>query len=69
MTVYDFTKLDVSGLTFDIINVDARGCMTKPVVVFSGDKNACRVYYGNYIVVHFEVKTARRMQVFVRGEF
>ncbi len=67
MTVTELTRLDVSNMTFDLIDTAQRGYMNKNAkVLFSGDKNAYRVQYGRSEVMSFEPRTARRMALYIK---
>ena len=60
MTVTELTRLDVSNVKFDLID-------TRTVkVIFSGDKNACRVHYGRSEVMSCEIRTARRTALYIK---
>ena len=67
MTVSQFVNYDISGMTFDLIDATQKGCRRPDAkVLFSGDKNACRIHYGSWTVVSFESRTARRIAIHVR---
>ena len=69
MTLAQFVNYDISGMTFDLIDATQKGrCRSDAKVLFSGDKNACRIHYGSWAVVSFEGRTARRIAIHIRPQ-
>ena len=65
MTIEEFTKLDVSGMTFRLVDANRNGYMTCPHVIFEGDKNAIRQRFSGD-VVGFEGVSKRTMIIYVK---
>lgn len=66
MTVYEFTKLSVADVMFQIVNADKTGFMTTPEIMIEADKNVVRKLYGDRIVVYFELVSKKRMILYTK---
>ena len=66
MTVYEFTKLSVADVMFQIVNADKTGFMSNPEIMIEADKNVVRELYGNRIVVYFEIVSKKRMMLYTK---
>lgn len=68
MTVNEFVSLDKTGCMFAAVNADKAGYMTRPEMLIIADKNVLRQLYGDWRVIGFEPKTARRIQIYITSE-
>ena len=66
LTVTDFTKLDVAGVMFRVIDGDKQGFLTCPQVLIEADKNVVRERYGDYGVVYFEIIGKKTMALYIK---
>lgn len=66
MKVMDFVKYDVGSTIFQLVDATKVGYFTNPEILFEGDKNAVRVKYGRMEVLHYELKTGRKIALYVR---
>lgn len=66
LTVTDFTKLDVAGVMFRVIDGDRQGCLTCPKTLIEADKNVVREMYGDYFVEYFEIISKRVIAIYIK---
>lgn len=66
MTVLEFTKLDMQGVMFAVVDANKTGFMSSPSILIEADKNVVRKNYGDREVIGFSLLGKTKMMLYTK---